>query len=106
MTGPRYDKSDDDCWIEDAGIVVRLLGDEHDQAPHQRFVLELRGGQTLLIAHNLDLSERIPAGIGDRLGFRGVYEWNDCGGLVHWTHRDPMGQTAGGWIRHNRRTYS
>lgn len=106
MTGPRYGKSDDDSWIEDTGIVVRLLGDERDETPHQRFVVELGGGQTLLIAHNLDLAGRVPAGIGDRLHFRGVYEWNDRGGLLHWTHRDPVGQTDGGWIRHGRRVYS
>ena len=110
MTGTRYGKSDDDTWIEDTGIVVRLLGDERDkmwrQARHQRFVVELGGGQTLLISHNLDLAGPVPAGIGDRLRFRGVYEWNDRGGLLHWTHRDPLGRADGGWIRHRRRVYS
>ena len=106
MTGPRYGKLDDDTWVEDTGIVVRLLGDEHDETRHQRLVVQLRGGQTLLIAHNLDLATRVPAGIGDRLAFRGVYEWNERGGLVHWTHRDPVGHTDGGWVRHRRRVYS
>lgn len=106
MTGPRYGKSDDGTWIEDTGIVVRLLGDERDEMWHQRLVVELGGGQTLLIAHNLDLAGRVPAGIGDRLRFRGLYEWNELGGVLHWTHRDPVGHTDGGWIRHHRRMYS
>jgi hypothetical protein len=68
-------------------------------------VIQLRGGQTLLIAHNLDLAQRVPVGIGDRIRFRGQYEWNDLGGLVHWTHHDPLGETAGGWVRYRRGEY-
>ncbi|MEJ2127764.1 MAG: DUF3465 domain-containing protein [Woeseiaceae bacterium] len=45
-------------------------------------------------------------GIGDRVGFRGLYEWNDLGGLVHWTHHDPHGIEDGGWISHRRRKYA
>ena len=60
---------------------------------------------TQLIAHNLDLSERVPVSLGDRVGVRGVYEWNDLGGLVHWTHHDPLGVEAGGWVRHHSREY-
>ena len=37
--------------------------------------------------------------------FRGVYEWNDLGGLVHWTHHDPLGEEDGGWVRYRRRVY-
>lgn len=106
MTEPRYGKRDDATWIEDSGFVVRLLGDDRDDSRHQRFVIRTGGGQTLLIAHNLDLARRVPVGIGDRVRFRGVYEWNDRGGLVHWTHRNPAGEPDGGWIRHRRRVYS
>ena len=101
---PRFGKRDDDTWIEDAGRVVRLLNSESDDR-HQRFVIRLAGGQTLLIAHNLELGGRVPIGLGDRIRFRGVYEWNDMGGLVHWTHRDPAGGDDSGWIRLRRDTY-
>ncbi len=59
----------------------------------------------MLIAHNLDLSQRVPVGLGDRVGFRGIFEWNDQGGLVHWTHSDPHGSEDGGWISHRREKY-
>lgn len=85
--------------------MIRLLGDDADGSRHQRVVLTLRGQQTLLIAHNLDVAARVPVGLGDRLRFRGIYEWNELGGLVHWTHRDPMGLEDGGWLRHRRDTY-
>ena len=102
----RYGKRDTDEWIEDDGLVVRLIPDDVHDSRHQRFVLRLRGGQTLLIAHNLALSPRVPAGLGDRVRFRGVYEWSDEGGLVHWTHADPMGAEEGGYVEFRGQRYA
>lgn len=81
------------------------MADDNDGARHQRFILDLRNGQTVLVAHNIDLAERLPLGIGDRVRFRGVYEWNDLGGLVHWTHRDPLGIEDGGFVKYRTRYY-
>ena len=101
-----YQQSDEGRWIEDAGIVTRLLPDDDDESPHQRFILKLANRQTLLIAHNLELAERVPLGLGDRVRFRGTYEWNELGGVVHWTHHDPRGIEAGGWIKYRRTVYA
>lgn len=101
-----YRKADTGNWIEDTGVVRRLLSDDNDRTRHQRFIVRLKGGQTLLIAHNLDVASRIPLGVGDRVRFRGLYEWNDLGGLVHWTHRDPHGIEDGGWVRFRTRDYA
>lgn len=103
--GNRYGKRDTDTWVEDSGIVHRLLHDHDADERHQRFVVTIGGGQTLLIAHNLDLAGRVPLGLGDRVTFRGIYEYNDSGGLVHWTHRDPLGAAPGGYVRYRKRTY-
>ena len=103
---PAYAKADTGEWIEDTGIVRRLLADDNDGSRHQRFVIRLSSGQTLLIAHNVDLADRIPLSLGDRIHFRGMYEWNDLGGLVHWTHHDPLGVEDGGWVRYRRKVYS
>jgi hypothetical protein len=100
-----YAKADTGRWIEDTGFVRRLLSDDDDGSRHQRFVIRLSGGQTLLIAHNIDLAERVPLSLGDRIHFRGMYEWNDLGGLVHWTHHDPLGEEDGGWVRYRRKVY-
>lgn len=43
--------------------------------------------------------------MGDRVAVRGLYEWNDLGGLVHWTHDDPLGDEGGGWIKYRRKLY-
>lgn len=106
VAGPgKYDKSSWDEWIEDVGVVVRLFNENHDDIPHQRFVVRLASGQTLLIAHNLDIADRVPVGVGDRVGFRGIYEWNPQGGVVHWTHHDPQGGEEEGLIRFRDRVY-
>ena len=84
----------------------RLLSDDDDGERHQRFILQLPNRDTLLVAHNIDLADRVPVGLGDRVQFRGMYEWNDLGGLVHWTHHDPMGLEDGGWIRYRKQVYS
>jgi Protein of unknown function (DUF3465) len=100
-----YGVSDTGTWIEGTGVVRRLLPDDNDGARHQRVVLDLRNGQTVLLAHNLDLAERIPLGLGDRVQFRGVYEWNELGGLLHWTHHDPLGIEEGGFVLYRRKRY-
>lgn len=100
-----WGKADTGSWIEAWGIVRRLVTDDNEGARHQRFVLDLRNGQTVLVAHNVDLAERLPLGIGDRVRFRGVYEWNDLGGLVHWTHHDPLGLEDGGFVKYRTRYY-
>jgi hypothetical protein len=103
---PSYGKTDTGRWIEDTGFVRRLLADDDDGSRHQRFVIQLSNKQTLLIAHNIEVAQRIPLSLGDRVYFRGVYEWNDLGGLVHWTHHDPLGEEDGGWVRYRRKVYA
>ena len=82
------------------------MSDDSDGYRHQRFILQLANRDTLLIAHNIELADRIPVGLGDGIHFRGLYEWNDLGGLVHWMHHDPMGNEDGGWIRYRKKIYA
>jgi len=88
------------------GVVIKILGDDNDGSRHQRFVLRLESGQTLLVAHNIDLAPRIATlSTGDTVAFNGEYEWNEKGGLIHWTHNDPGGQHQAGWLKLNGETY-
>ena len=92
--------------VEGQGVVLKVLADDDDGSRHQRFVVELTSGQTLLIAHNIDLATRI-FGLreGDLVSFNGEYEWNPEGGVIHWTHRDARNRHPHGWIRHNGGLY-
>jgi len=85
-------------WLETRGRVIRTLRDDNEGARHQKFILQLDGGHSVLVAHNIDLARRIPAREGVSLTVRGRYEWNDRGGVIHWTHHDPDGREPGGWI--------
>ena len=89
-----------------SGVVDRILSDDHDGSRHQRFILRMNTGQTLLVAHNIDLAPRLE-GLrpGERLDLYGQYEWNERGGLMHWTHHDPDGSHPGGYIERQGRRY-
>jgi hypothetical protein len=92
--------------VEGRGVVDTILPDDSDGSRHQRFILRLATGRTLLVAHNIDLAPRLEAlGRGDEVDFAGEYEWNPRGGVLHWTHHDPEGRHPAGWLRHNSRTY-
>lgn len=91
--------------VEAEGTVERLLADDLEGSAHQRFIVRLADGQTLLVSHNIDLAPRVPASPNDQIAFRGQYEWNERGGVVHWTHHDPQGRREGGWLEHRGRTY-
>jgi hypothetical protein len=94
-----------DQQLEGVGIVSRVLPDDDDGSRHQRFILTLANGRTLLVAHNIDLAPRL-TGLdrGDTVAFFGEFESNAEGGVVHWTHRDPAGRHVAGWLRHEGRT--
>ncbi len=95
-----------DVQIEGTGKVIHILPDDNDGSRHQRFLLRVNSDQTVLVAHNIDLAPRIDSlQKGDAVEFFGEYEWNPKGGVIHWTHRDPGGRHADGWLRHKDRTY-
>lgn len=95
-----------DLQVRGSGIVVSILPDDSQGSRHQRFILELETGQTVLIAHNIDLAPRIHSlRKGDHVEFYGEYEWNEKGGVIHWTHHDPAGGHPGGWLKHEGTTF-
>ena len=101
-----YENQTSNFQIEGGGRVVSILSDDNDGSRHQRFIVRLNSGQTLLVAHNINLAPRINSLTeGDAIRFYGQYEWNEKGGVIHWTHNDPSGSHVAGWIEHNGKRY-
>jgi len=88
------------------GKIIAILSDDTVGDRHQRLIVKLDNSQTLLIAHNIDLAPRVPSPVkGATLRFYGEYEWNDEGGVIHWTHKDPDGQHVDGWLEYKGKRY-
>ena len=92
-------------WMSAEATVVKNLKDDTKGSQHQKFLIELAPDITLLVAHNIDLSPRAPVAKGDKIKIKGRYEWNNRGGVLHWTHHDPKGRKDGGWIYADGRYY-
>jgi hypothetical protein len=101
-----FENRESNVQVSGRGEVIKQLSDDTKGSRHQRFILRLASGRTLLISHNIDLAPRIDTlKVGDLVEFFGEYEFNDKGGLVHWTHDDPQGRHVDGWVKHEGRVY-
>ena len=101
-----YNNKKSNLQVGGSGSVSRILPDDRKGSRHQKFILRLSNGQHILIVHNIDLARRInKLSIGDTVEFFGEYEWNDKGGLIHWTHHDPAGRHVDGWLKHDGSVY-
>jgi hypothetical protein len=95
-----------DVQVTGEGEVVKVLADDNKGSKHQRFLLRVPEGFTVLVAHNIDLAPRVQnIAQGDKVSFYGEYVWNEKGGVIHWTHSDPRGRHVAGWLKHNGVTY-
>lgn len=87
-------------WFAETQFRLRKeLNDDNRGDRHQRFLVERAGLPTLLVAHNIDLAPRAPLSHGMTIYIKGRYEWNEKGGVIHWTHHDPQRRNPGGWLR-------
>ncbi len=82
-----------------------MLSDDNEGSRHQRFIVKVSGGHTVLVAHNIDVAPRVPIKSNRNIAIYGQYEWNEKGGVVHWTHADSIGTHEGGWIEFQGKVY-
>ena len=88
-----------------SGPVFKMLPDDTKGLPHERWLMHLSNGSTVLIAHDTKLAPRVPINDGDTVRIHGEYIWNDKGGVIHWTHHAPNGRHEPGWIEFNGQKY-
>lgn len=101
-----YENGLSNIQVKGEGTVLAVLEDDTSGSQHQKFILLLATDQTLLISHNIDLAPRVEnIKEDDFVAFYGEYEWNDKGGVIHWTHIDPQGIHEDGWLKHNGIVY-
>ncbi len=101
-----FTKKQSDLQVEGRGVVRKILPDDLKGLRHQKFILQVNPGQTVLVAHNIDMAPRLN-GLkkGDMVSFYGEYEWNERGGVIHWTHHSPDSGHISGWLKYNGRIY-
>lgn len=85
--------------------VRKLLPDDTRGLPHQKFLLNLSNGTTVLIAHDTKMAPHVPIEPGSIVTIHGEYIWNRKGGLIHWTHHTDTPRHEGGWIDFNGSRY-
>jgi len=102
-----YKNQQSDVIVDNVpGTVEAVLPDDLEGDRHQRFVMRISRDQTLLVVHNIDIAPRLSTlRKGDRVSVKGEYEWNDRGGIIHWTHKDPRNSHEDGWIDYNNVRY-
>ncbi len=99
-----FEQQISDQQVKVFGRVLRILPDDTKGSRHQKFII-LTNDLTVLIVHNIDLAPRVPIKKDDYVWVYGEYEWNEKGGLIHWTHKDPKGIHPNGFITHKKKTY-
>ena len=101
-----YEQRQSNVQVQGSGRVKAILRDDNDGSRHQKFILVLKNGLSILVAHNIDLAPKISnLKKGDMVEFYGEYEYNPKGGVLHWTHRDPQTRHESGWLKHDGKIY-
>ena len=101
-----YKQQISNIQVQSKGEVKAILADDNDGSRHQKMILKLENGLTVLVAHNIDLAPRVE-GIrkGEIVEFYGEYEYSPKGGVIHWTHHDPQGKHVDGWLKYQGKSY-
>lgn len=109
-TGTRNTENDSDLvravndrrnvnFVEAGGVIVsRILPDDTQGLPHQKWVVKLSNGKEVQAVYNSDMGKRVPVKIGTVMAMGGEFKMTNIGPLIHWLHRDPRGTRPDGYV--------
>jgi len=85
---------------------ARYFFGTHTRCEHEAFGVRTAAGPVQVV-DNVGIAPRVPVQPGDRVEIRGEMV-HDPGRIpvVHWTHHDPQGNHAGGFIELRGRVYA
>lgn len=56
-----FEQHQSNVQLEIIGKVIKILPDDLEGIRHQKFTIKIAEGQTILVAHNIDLAPRVDA---------------------------------------------
>jgi hypothetical protein len=98
-------KCDQDYVVASALKVIKKLKDDDRGNRHQKWLVQARNGQTILLVHNLELCKPLNLNKNDIIDVAGEFKWTDKGGLLHWAHFDPSNHRKAGYIQFHGENY-
>ncbi len=89
----------DTNYVEAADLVVtKILPDDTQGLPHQRWLAHASDGGSVLLVYNSDMGARIPVKVGDHFAAGGQFIWSNQGPLLHWLHEDTRNKRPDGFV--------
>lgn len=85
--------------------VTKILPEDHQGLPHQKWVARTSTGDSIVVIYNLDMGPKVPLKVGDHFAVGGQFIWSQRGPLIHWTHDDPRKNRPDGYVYHNGLVY-
>lgn len=93
-------------FVEGRGmVVIRTLADDNNGLRHQKWVVQLSNGSSMMAVYNLDMCERVALKVGDHVAMGGQFVWTNQGALLHWLHYDPRKTRPDGYVEVNGKVY-
>ncbi len=65
---------------------MEILPNEYIGVKHQRFIIQTKDKQSILILYNISNNISLNIKLGDKVAVDGTYVYNRYGGLIHETH--------------------
>ena len=91
-----------EVYIPDASVVSVLGERAGASGEHEGFIIRA-SDRTFKVEDNVDITGPIPLRRGQAVSLLGQLECDDY--VIHWTHHDPRGHHASGYVKVNGKLY-